>query len=389
MSTDHPKKEEPKENRYNHSNLPVSYDNKDVPISWRQTIGNTINSATDVINENLMVARYTAIASITLLTCYGISKTPLFFRYKRVSEIPSSMFRNRQTIYGRIVHIVEPNLASISNNKSPTTSTTTTSTTLAKEEEPIVCLVRQLSPVARLLNKSTYEKIMEKKQPSSSSSVSFNSHQNEGDLIKIELAGIKAPPFYYGENGEGTNDWLKRLASNRTPVSCTLISRRILKLVKEDGNFNKTLYNVKSSQNLRPHTMDSDPEKEQVAIAKIMYRPGMSLFRKDLGSSLVSCGRANVASEGMHIEIPSMPTVDGSTKLGDIDSDVKYLERLSQLEYEAVKGRLGMWNVDAVRSTRSDLVEEAEFEIHASRWKKIWRSMKEREVPWFLRRGSH
>jgi endonuclease YncB( thermonuclease family) len=377
--TDHPK-EEPKDN-HNHSATPVPCD-KEESANWRQKIGNTINSATEVINENLIVARYTAIASIALLTCYGISKTPLFFRYKSVSEIPSFMFRNRQTLYGRIVHIVEPKTKSSLSNQSTMVRTA--------EEEPIICLVRQLSPVGRLLNKSTYQSIMERKPSSLSSSELSTKIQKERDLIKVELAGIKAPPFYHAENGgEGTNDWLKRLASDRTPVSCTLISRRILKLVQEDGHWNQIHGNIISQQR---HDIKSnsnrDPEQEQVAIAKIMYRPGMSFFRKDLGSSLVSCGRANVASSGMHVEIPSMPTVDGSTKLGDIDSDVKYLEHLSKLEYEAVKARLGMWNVDEIRSGRSDLVDEADFEIHASLWKKLWRKISEREVPWFWRKGN-
>jgi len=311
-------------------------------------------------------------ASITLLTCYGISKTPLFFRYKNVSEIPSFSFRNRQTIHGRIVHIVEPKKASSVERNA---------------EEPIVCLVRQLSPVRRLWNKSTYENFMETRK--------LQRHDKDHDLIKVEIAGIKAPPLYHtaaAQNGreEGTNyeNYLKRLASDRIPVSCTLISRRILKLVQNDGNLNQShgarSGSIISSSSSQWDGIHLDPEYNQVAIAKIKYRSGNSFFRKqDLASSLVSCGRANVAL-GMHIEIPSMPTVDASTKLGDIESDVKYMDHLSKLEYEAFKARMGMWNVDDVRSMRPDLVEEVEFEVNASRWKKLWRSIREGEFPWFF-----
>jgi endonuclease YncB( thermonuclease family) len=144
---------------------------------------------------------------------------------------------------------------------------------------------------------------------------------------------------------------------------------------------------MKSKQDaMQQHRIEIDPEREQVAVVKMKYRPGMSFFRKDLGLSLVSAGRANVAS-GMHIDIPSMPTVDGSTQLGDIEADVKYLEDLSKAEYEAVKDRKGMWNVDAIRKTRLDLVEEMEFERNASVWKKLWRKFKEGDIgPLFWRK---
>eukprot|EP00979_Chaetoceros_neogracilis_P010985 scaffold2637_cov113-Chaetoceros_neogracile.AAC.1 len=73
---------------------------------------------------------------------------------------------------------------------------------------------------------------------------------------------------------------------------------------------------------------------EQVAVARVLFRPGMSIIRKDLASSLLSFGRANVAS-GIHVDISSMPTIDGSTKLGCIEADVKYLEDLAKYEFEA------------------------------------------------------
>ncbi len=76
------------------------------------TLGNGLASFSDVINDNLIAARYGTFATITLLTAFGLSRTPVFFRYKRVSDIPSTHFSRRRTIYGRIVHIVENDIIS-------------------------------------------------------------------------------------------------------------------------------------------------------------------------------------------------------------------------------------------------------------------------------------
>ena len=56
--------------------------------SLRQVIGKGMHTVSDIINDNIIAARYATVASIVLLSAYGISRTPLFFRYKTVSEIP-------------------------------------------------------------------------------------------------------------------------------------------------------------------------------------------------------------------------------------------------------------------------------------------------------------
>jgi len=323
----------------------------------RQVIGNSINTVTDVINGNIIASRYGAIASIALLTAYGISKTPIFFRYKRVSDIPSSLFTNRRIIHGRIVHVVEKDINSLARESG--------------KEESIVCLVRQLSPIARLLNRSSFDFMV---GISPSSQVNKGKLHDAKDLLKVEIAGLKAPPFYHAPPGkEGANDWLKSLAASRTSVSCTLLSRRVLKPL--DGT--KTALRRENNNVRIDQTMFNavDPDTKQVAVCKLTYRPGMSIFRKDLGSSLVSFGRANVAS-GMHIEDPSMPTIDGSTALGDIEADVKYLEDLGKREFDGVKAYQGMWSIESIRSSRPDLVEEAEFDINAGFWSKLWRKIR-------------
>ena len=79
-------------------------DNKKIVGS---TFGRGLSSFSDLVNDNLVVFRYGTFATVTLLTAYGLSQTPLFFRYRTVSEIPKSYFGKRKTIHGRIVHVVE------------------------------------------------------------------------------------------------------------------------------------------------------------------------------------------------------------------------------------------------------------------------------------------
>lgn len=55
---------------------------------WRQVVGQGMEVLSDTINENIVAVRYATIASIGLLSAYGFSRTPLFFRFKTVKDIP-------------------------------------------------------------------------------------------------------------------------------------------------------------------------------------------------------------------------------------------------------------------------------------------------------------
>ena len=55
---------------------------------WRQVIGRGMEALSDTINDNIVAVRYATIASICLLSAYGVSRTPLFFRFKTVKDIP-------------------------------------------------------------------------------------------------------------------------------------------------------------------------------------------------------------------------------------------------------------------------------------------------------------
>lgn len=185
------------------------------------------------------------------------------------------------------------------------------------------------------------------------------------------LAGVKEPPLHYEPNVEGTNIWLKHLAKARMPVSCTLLSRRRIDVPKLNGN--KRYVNHDGHQYNKQ--LDDDPidaELKQAAICQLKYRAPKTFFRQDLASSIIEQGRAEVAS-GIHIDIPSMSTIDGSTKIGDIEADVKYLEQLASVEMNAFKERKGIWSIETIRDERPELVNEAEFEMNAGLLRKLWR----------------
>ena len=71
----------------------------------RQEAGQVLASISDTINSNLITARYATFLSITALTVWGVSISPLFFRFKRISDIPITYFQQRRTIPCRLVHI--------------------------------------------------------------------------------------------------------------------------------------------------------------------------------------------------------------------------------------------------------------------------------------------
>ena len=299
-------------------------DNAD-SANGRHQLGRAVSATTDFINQNLVLFRYGTMASMVLLTTYGLSKTPLFFRYKKISSLPSNHFSSRKILHGRLIAI---------ESKSQSDS-----------EEAIVCLIKHLSPIGRVFSNSSFNFNVNNGLASNHSSYKPESDKT---LLRIEVAGVCAPPHYHELGAETHGKWLRDLASRQTRVACKLLYRRR----KKQKSF-----------------LD---EPQDHIISNISFRPGISIFRKDLASSLLTFGRAGVAS-GMFVETPSTTILDGSTKLSDIESDAQYLDTLGKLEFDAVKESRGMWATEEVRRRQSDLVEEAEFEANASFFRKIWR----------------
>jgi len=308
--------------------------------SVRDTAGKFMSVLSDCINNNIVIARYGSFATISLLTAMGIAQLPIFFRYKTISGIPSSFFKYRRKIHGRIVGVIEQE-SHASYGK------------LKKQERPIICLVRHVSPMGRLMNRATFD-FFTRYSPTYSASNSKSSNFLK-NLLRVEIAGVTVPPHLKTKVGDG--DWLRSLATSRTSVTCTLLSKRIS--------------NIKTSNTDQFHSSDYT-ESHQAVICNMTYRPANYIFRSDLASSLINRGQAGIAS-GIHVEIPLTRTVDGSTQLHDLQADAECLENLAKLEFAAAKEAVGMWSDSYVRSLRPELIKEVEFEKNASFFSKTRR----------------
>jgi hypothetical protein len=56
--------------------------------SWRSSATAYMDSISDKINTHIAAARYGTVATVLLLSAYGLSQTPLFSRFRTVAEIP-------------------------------------------------------------------------------------------------------------------------------------------------------------------------------------------------------------------------------------------------------------------------------------------------------------
>lgn len=196
-------------------------------------------------------------------------------------------------------------------------------------------------------------------------------------IFHLSIAGIQSPQPYFAPPGaEQSGVWLRQLANERTPVVCTLLSRKIAtKTPEKSKSVASDIPNISPNHVRNKNKYSNPPSEEAVAICKLAYRTSkISLFRKDLGTIMVGSGRAAVA-EGIFMENESMSNVDSSTRIIDLKNDANYMEHLGKMEYDAFKNSMGMWAYPSVRETRPDLLEEANFEANASIWRKLWRRL--------------
>lgn len=138
--------------------------------SVREHVGEVMHMFTDIVNNNLIAARFGVFSSIVLLSAYGISNTPLFFRFRTVSEIPVSYFVNRRRLYGRIIGI----------NKN-------------HENNALQVYVRHLSPVGQVLPKAWFDFFM-KASPLAGSSTQ-KPEESKNDLLRIEIGRLTTRPY--------------------------------------------------------------------------------------------------------------------------------------------------------------------------------------------------
>ena len=124
---------------------------------------------------------------LTFAKAYGISRTPLLFRYRTVAEVPRSYFVGRRRLYCRIIGVQR-------NAKSNYSAE-------GNDKESIQVLVRHLSPIGALLPTSWFESLM-RISPSnrnfSQGLVKANAAQESSrELLRLQIAGILPPPLIH------------------------------------------------------------------------------------------------------------------------------------------------------------------------------------------------
>jgi hypothetical protein len=331
--------------------------NEDLTV--RQLFGSGSSRVSDFINEHLIVVRFAASASIVLLTAYGISHTPMFFRYRTVTQLPSKYFSNRIKLRCRIIKA----------DKDPSTRS-------------IILHLRHLSQLERLCFSKSWFDWMVRMHPTSI--LRKSPDQDHSQLLKVALAGIQRPPYDW-EDG-----WFDQLVNDKTPITCQCLARGVLytDINAKGSSWATSILSGSNERKKRPiPDVDRQMPKDitpvdQIAICKVSYRPmeasRLSLFRlfhsSDLAESMVISGRAVMNQDSLYgAGTTNYALVDRSESVKNLQRDATYFNHLSRLEYQAACGYRGIWSDASYRDSRQDIVEEADFQAAATLFQKIWR----------------
>jgi len=356
----------------------------------RTIVGKGMNKFTALINDNIIAARYGVFATIALLTVYGIANTPLFFRYRTVAEIPGSYCIGRRRLYCRIIGVHRDANANY--------------VTKGNENTSIQISVRHLSPIGMLLPTSWFESLM--RISPSNTKISRGLVRGGGkiedsnrDLLRLQIAGVLTPPLL--RDSYDPEQFLERLAKNRTLVCCHLLGRRVVvsKERDEDLDQNKQHSSSDIRGDMNPVAFDdsmtdfsTDFNDYQVVLCRLTYRPHWQIFATDIAEALVKVGNVSVASNILNHSSSSYNTgtsykmlagtfktkiIDTSQRIQDIRRDIKYLDRLEMLEFEAAQKSMGMWSVPEVRQIKKEIADEVDYQAKASFFRKIWRMIRE------------
>jgi hypothetical protein len=352
----------------------------------------------DWMNDNLLVARYGLMASIALLTAYGIARSPLLFRYRTVSEIPAQYFLDRRTLHFRLVAYESCKL-----NAKRTT---------------LWC--RHLSLAERLLAPTGWLK----GKPSANNAVGRKDNQHavhKKDCIPIQLVGVETPEILGADDkatkessttagsllhfmstteletavtstttattSTNTAGFLNDLVNRPTYVSCQLMARGVatgkVPASTDDANTKKRpipghMVNTDTTAGVPPTA--SIATSEQMAFGKIWYRPKgpFQIFATDLGLQLVERGEAIVATDLYGSNHPGMEIVDNNnhqnSRTNRLRHDASYVAKtLVDGEKTACRQARGVWNNELYRRQRQDFVDDVEFWSQASWPRKFWR----------------
>ena len=296
-----------------------------------------------------------------------------------MAEVPRSDFVGRRRLYCRIIGVHR--------------DAKTNYSTKENEKEAIHVMVRHLSPLGALLPTSWFESLMKMSPSNSNFSRGLGRRgksQENRELLRLQIAGILPPPLL--RDSHDPQAFLERLAKKRTLVSCQLLGRRVVVPQEGEEDFDSQKRRQSSSDATEDMTdVSEDFDNHQVALCRLTYRPRMQLFATDIAEALVKAGNANVASTILNHSSSSdnsatsdnVPTgafktkiTDTSQRVQDIRRDVKYLDRLETLEFEAAQKSIGMWSVPEVRRMNKEIVDEVDFQEKANPLQKLWRMIR-------------
>ena len=378
--------------------------NTSSPISVRHQIGKQLSSITDIINDNLIVVRYTTISTVLLLGGYGVANTPLFYRYKHVFDIPSNMFMKRRWIHGRIVGVAKrssnsslegQSIASTSGRKQSSGVASLLSPTLhsrstesdnnnydgdinEQHQHPIVVLFRHSSPMERLLTQSAMDRVLSftSGKASPSRSLLYRSPNPYRNLLSVELAGIVDPPSTSMSGFASSDDQftlIDTLIQQKTKVSLQLLAQRTTSSNHENNKHDDKHF----------HNMTNDDIIQNTAICHLHYKQPKQWFATtNAALEMVQKGQAWINASGMVVPLSNIDadvkdntkedpsnrrrgeSSDSSIIIGynptvkQLQSDTKFISQLEEAEYTAWKSKLGMWSSNQVRELKKEYIEE-------------------------------
>ena len=390
-------------------------------IEIRQKFGNALSTISDTINSNLIIVRYVTISSVLLLGAYGVVNTPLFFRYKRISELPIRAFSKRHWLHGRIVGVINSSIVQ------------DTANTTAAAACPIVILFRHYSPIERLVGRplftNTTTSAFGAVGGGEGMAVASQISHNTRNLLRIELAGITGPPTTtIGTSQSSRNNsllapsltagtvftpptttntttfpLLNEIIQQENKVSLQLLAvvQRCVKITSISNSSNNHNFNTLL---LSPAAVDDESDKTTV-ICHLHYQESnqwftttnVSLQLVRLGQAMLTPGSGSLVRAGVLSPPSSSESSSSSSKrnapnngsltniiinynptVQQLQQDTKFISQLEVAEYTSWKDKVGIWSNDERRKQlRKEYVEE-EDRINKSWWmvvKKSWQKM--------------
>jgi len=383
--------------------------NTNTTLTFRQQFGKQLSNITDLINDNLIVVRYATFSTVLLLGAYGIANTPLFYRHKRVLDIPISAFTKRKYLHGRIVGIAERSNGIVGRSSSSTSSSSSNngvasllSSSLQRDEissdsrrdresnnatdsdtqqivqqHPIVLLFRHSSPMERLLSKSAMERLLKVTGQSTTTGLLYSSANPNRNLLPIEVAGILSPPFTQsssilstsltGSSSSNKFPLIDELIQQKTKISIQLLAQRVA---------------AESNQNKKKEEGDrhiDDDRIQNTAICHLLYKQPKQYFWQTTNAGLKMVQKGEAWTSGIVVPLSNIEDDNSSNKentkanesttiidyhptVKQLQDDTNYISHLEKAEYNAWQSKIGMWSSKHTREIRKEFIEYEEEE---------------------------